>query len=105
MEEAEEANEAEETEDTQEIVACILCLLCSLCLLCFLLLPIPLSWARWKMLSCRVGAGRAYRMAKLDEDQPPFLGTWGRLYAFVIGFLFFLILLFYAFTRAYQFPQ
>jgi len=44
-------------------------------------------------------------MARLDEDKPPFLGTWKRLYAAVVGYLFFLILLFYAFTRAYQFPQ
>ena len=43
-------------------------------------------------------------MAKLDDDKPPFFETWPRLYAFVAGFLLFLIALFYAFTRAYQFP-
>ena len=54
------------------------------------------------MLSCRVGAWRAYRMAKLDGDKPPFFDTWPRLYAFVAGYLFFLIALFYAFTRAFD---
>ena len=39
-----------------------------------------------------------------EDDKPPFLRTWRRLYAAVIGYLFLLILLFYAFTRAYQFP-
>ena len=42
-------------------------------------------------------------MGKLDGDKPPFFDTWGRLYAAVAGWLFFLIALFYAFTRAYQF--
>ena len=42
-------------------------------------------------------------MGKLDDDKPPFFETWPRLYAFVAGYLFFLIALFYAFTRAYQF--
>jgi hypothetical protein len=40
---------------------------------------------------------------RLEEDQPPFCSTWPRLYAFVAGWLFFLIALFYAFTRAYRF--
>jgi hypothetical protein len=40
----------------------------------------------------------------LSGDKPPFFDTWPRLYAFVAGYLFFLIALFYAFTRAYQFP-
>lgn len=44
-------------------------------------------------------------MAKLDEEKPPFLKTWERLYAAIVGYLFFLILLFYLFTRVYQFPQ
>lgn len=57
------------------------------------------------MLSCRLARGGLVLMTKLDEDKPPFLGTWERLYAAVVGFLFFLILLFYAFTRAYRFPQ
>ena len=42
-------------------------------------------------------------MAKLDGDKPPFFDTWPRLYAFVAAWLVFLIVLFYAFTRAYQF--
>ena len=48
--------------------------------------------------------GGSIAMSRLDEEKPPFLGTWARLYAAVVGYLFFLILLFYAFTRAYQFP-
>ena len=40
-----------------------------------------------------------------DNDQPPFLGTWKRLYTAVIILLFALIVLFYLFTRAYQFPS
>jgi len=38
----------------------------------------------------------------LIDDKPPFLNTWGQLYAAIVGYLFFLIGLFYAFTRAYQ---
>lgn len=38
----------------------------------------------------------------LNEDQPPFMSTWGRLYAAIVAYLFFLIALFYAFTRTYQ---
>lgn len=42
----------------------------------------------------------------LDEKQvidepPPFLGTWKRVYAFVIGYLGVLIVVFYCFTRAF----
>ena len=39
----------------------------------------------------------------LSSDKPPFFETWPRLYGFVAGWLVFLIVLFYAFTRAYQF--
>ncbi len=39
----------------------------------------------------------------LNDDRPPFFNTWGQLYAAIAGYLFFLIALFYAFTRAYQF--
>ena len=38
----------------------------------------------------------------LHDDRPPFLDTWGQLYAAIVGYLFVLIGLFYAFTRAYQ---
>ena len=38
----------------------------------------------------------------LQGDRPPFLRTWGQLYAAIVGYLFLLIGLFYAFTRAYQ---
>ena len=37
-----------------------------------------------------------------NYDKPPFLKTWGQLYAAIVGYLFFLIALFYAFTRSYQ---
>ena len=33
---------------------------------------------------------------------PPIFKTWGKAYAFVIGFLVLLILLFYLFTLAYS---
>ena len=44
-------------------------------------------------------------MHNWEEDKPPFFETWGQVYAAVAGYLFLLILLFYAFTRSYQFPQ
>ena len=34
-----------------------------------------------------------------DAEPPPFLGSWRTVYIFVIGWLVFLIALFYAFTR------
>ena len=36
------------------------------------------------------------------EEPPPFLGTWPRVYAAVIGWLATLILLFYVFARAFN---
>ena len=36
------------------------------------------------------------------EEQPPFGGSWRVLYAIVIGNLALLILLFYAFTKAFS---
>lgn len=36
------------------------------------------------------------------EEEPPFGGSWRVLYAIVIGNLVVLILLFYAFTRAFS---
>ncbi len=38
-------------------------------------------------------------------EPPPFLGSWGRLYAAVILNLVLLILLFYAFRRAFEGPR
>jgi hypothetical protein len=35
------------------------------------------------------------------DEPPPFLGTWSRVYAFVVVYLVFLIVLFYWFTRAF----
>ena len=40
----------------------------------------------------------------LDEP-PPFLGTWGRVYAVVLAFLAVTIFLFWLFTRHYAPPQ
>ncbi len=38
----------------------------------------------------------------VEEGSPPLLSTWNRIYAVVIGFLAFLIIIFYLFTKAYQ---
>jgi hypothetical protein len=38
----------------------------------------------------------------VEEDSPPLFATWNRIYALVIGFLAFLIFIFYLFTKAYQ---
>ncbi len=35
------------------------------------------------------------------DDPPPFLGTWGRVYAAILIYLALLIFGFYLFTRAY----
>jgi hypothetical protein len=40
-------------------------------------------------------------MKKPPDEPPPILGSWPRLYAAVLVFLALLILLFYAFTRAF----
>ena len=40
-----------------------------------------------------------------DDGPPPFLGTWPRLYAAVVGYLALLITLFYLFTRAYRITE
>jgi len=37
-----------------------------------------------------------------DQEQPPILGTWNRLYAFVLGFLLVEILLFWWFTEHFS---
>jgi hypothetical protein len=39
---------------------------------------------------------------EMPDDPPPFLGTWGRVYAAVLGFLALLITLFYCFARAFS---
>jgi hypothetical protein len=41
-------------------------------------------------------------MNQPKDEPPPILGTWPRVYRFIIGYLFCLILLFYAFTQAYR---
>ena len=35
------------------------------------------------------------------DERPPFLGTWKRVYTFVVGYLVVIIALFALFTRAY----
>jgi hypothetical protein len=37
----------------------------------------------------------------MKEEPPPILGTWRRLYAAVLGWLFFLIVVFYLFARRF----
>lgn len=37
-----------------------------------------------------------------DVDPPPFFKSWGRLYAFVIGFFVLLVILFYLFTKWFE---
>ena len=38
----------------------------------------------------------------MKEEPPPFLGSWPRVYAAVLGWLLFLIVLFYIFARAFS---
>jgi hypothetical protein len=40
--------------------------------------------------------------ADMPDDPPPFLGTWNHVYAAVVVYLFFLIVLFYAFMRQFS---
>ena len=40
--------------------------------------------------------------AEHDDEQAPVFGTWGRLYAAVVGYLVLLIFLFYAFTVTFS---
>jgi hypothetical protein len=37
----------------------------------------------------------------MTEERPPILGSWPRMYAAVVGWLVFLIALFYCFTRRF----
>jgi hypothetical protein len=39
---------------------------------------------------------------RIADDTPPLLGSWGRVYAAVLGLLGFLVLLFHLFTRHYR---
>jgi hypothetical protein len=41
-------------------------------------------------------------MIQLPDERPPFLGSWGRIYKAVIGYLVAIILLFYWFTRTFN---
>jgi hypothetical protein len=36
------------------------------------------------------------------DEPPPVLGTWPRVYAFVVGYLAVLIALFYLFTKLFE---
>ena len=40
-----------------------------------------------------------------DDEPPPILGAWPRLYAAIVGYLILLILLFYAFTETFRGPR
>ena len=39
---------------------------------------------------------------RIIEDRPPWFGSWTPIYALVLGFLGFLVLLFHLFTRHYR---
>jgi hypothetical protein len=43
----------------------------------------------------------AHRPSK-EEEQPPFGGSWAKLYAVVLANLAVLVVLFYLFTRAFR---
>ena len=38
----------------------------------------------------------------VDNDKPPFLGTWKRVYTAIVLYLVAVITLFYLFTQAYK---
>ena len=42
------------------------------------------------------------RLVEKEVEPPPFFKTWNGLYAFVLGFLVFLIVCFYIFTKMYE---
>jgi|GraSoiStandDraft_34_1057297.scaffolds.fasta_scaffold226353_2 hypothetical protein len=44
----------------------------------------------------------AEKERRLVEDRPPFFRSWFSVYALVLGFEAFLILLFHCFTRTYK---
>lgn len=39
---------------------------------------------------------------EIIEDKPPFLGSWNKIYLFVLGELVILILFFYLFAKAFS---
>ncbi len=39
---------------------------------------------------------------RIVEDRPPFFRAWSGVYGVVLGFLAFLVLVFYLFTRHYR---
>lgn len=41
-------------------------------------------------------------MVEKEVGPPPVFKTWNRLYAFVLGFFVFLVLLFYLFTKWFE---
>lgn len=41
-------------------------------------------------------------LREVPDDPPPFLGTWGRVYAATLIYLVVIIAVFYLFTRAYR---
>lgn len=49
-----------------------------------------------------VGAGPRGPGLPAVEEPPPFLGSWGRLYAAVLGWLALLVLLFYFLTARFS---
>ena len=44
----------------------------------------------------------AEKERRIVEDRPPFFRSWSAVYALVLGFETFLILLFHLFTRSYK---
>lgn len=44
----------------------------------------------------------AEKERRITEDRPPFFRSWTGVYALVLGFLGFLVLLFRLFTRHYK---
>lgn len=41
-------------------------------------------------------------LREVPDEPPPFLRTWGRVYAAVLAYLVLVITAFYLFTRAYR---
>lgn len=41
-------------------------------------------------------------LEKNIEDKPPFLGSWNKIYALVLGELIVMVALFYLFTKAFS---
>lgn len=49
-------------------------------------------------------ADRSHEVPQRDvlDEPPPFLGTWPKVYGFVLGYIAAVIALFYFFTAAYR---